>query len=977
MPTGYAKQRVRGKSVVAEKIKVVTRIRPHSSTFAIRADGNSVVEAGSEKRAGPFFFDHVFDEKATNKDIYSAVVKDLVGTWVDGYHACVFAYGQTGSGKTHTMLGRDGGKKDLDGIIPQVADTVFHAIAQEEKALAALGALSTSQYQVRASYVEVYNNDVRDLLATDGDPQVLSIKEDRKGRVCVHGCIERPLEMTKDIINVIHEGAQRRATGRTNMNEHSSRSHAVLTLTLEHRWQSLDQQKTPVKRGGAPQFNTVTSVFNLVDLAGSEQSARTGNQGQAFRESVAINTGLLALGNVLASLAGDPGRGGEHVPYRDSPLTRILQSSLSGDSRTVMLTCVSPAEENFDNSIATLRYGEGGRRIQIAPKKTVAVEEGEADPLAGDVRDPNKALDRRCEWIETKCHGDVFARCVGRAKDPLILFVHGSGPENSSTWWNGLIHELSVTSVQQSYFYVAIDCPGYGRSEGDRQTIRSSPGEFLTDVTHSLGRVKAFAICGSSQGSCSTFNAVLENPSITEYIIVMDPVGHDVFRYKQIQQPSLLLFDTEDDGHPVKVGRWMRDVLPRTVYHEWNGRKLPYWHSDNMGTQMLKMFADFAGSVRNLMATAASPNMSISTRLASGLVGWCENGGYGWGIKQLDPHKGDDRPLLQPPSTFLDELRGEAEKEGDESGGKDEWLMSVDDKSGKVYYYNMLTGEVAWTPPQNATLLCDETVKHDGDGEDCPRLFTNDDVTTLSEQETDEQREERLKKEQLQDECDVCGQLLWQPQRVDSCRHVFCSICAQLQLVRFYKKCPVCHYASADSKHLLDDADHFAAIKARAPPEAVAKREDAVAAEEEALRKSCRCIVKYGNTASGSGGGETHAVKAFLSVHKLECGKKCKERFPDAIKRVDFDINPRYPKSAVKVTSPPFTLERTMSTRFPCNMTIHWKDSSLPPLTLFYTIRHDPDTTWYTAVTLDGGKPSTSVKKGVCLTKYDVRRVVL
>ncbi len=199
--------------------------------------------------------------------------------------------------------------------------------------------------------------------------------------------------------------------------------------------------------------------------------------------------------------------------------------------------------------------------------------------------DSSATLNRRAIWIETSAHGDVFARCVGDVNDPLLLYVHGSGPRNSSLQWNHVVLGIARECVTGGtavfgggaaaslppnasgpYFQVAVDCPGYGRTPGDCQTIRSYHAQFLSDVIRCLGKVRAHCLIGSSQGACAVFNALLDAPWLSQYVAVCHPVGHDVARYARITQPALLLFDEEDDGHPIAVGRRMRTALPLSYW---------------------------------------------------------------------------------------------------------------------------------------------------------------------------------------------------------------------------------------------------------------------------------------------------------------------------------------------------------------------------------------------------------------------------
>eukprot|EP01059_Diplonema_ambulator_P019726 TRINITY_DN33370_c0_g1_i1.p1 TRINITY_DN33370_c0_g1~~TRINITY_DN33370_c0_g1_i1.p1 ORF type:complete len:987 (+),score=103.96 TRINITY_DN33370_c0_g1_i1:76-2961(+) len=911
-----------------ERIKVAVRVRPmiaseKGDANAIECSKGTVFVEGVKEGMG---YDYVFGGDSSQKDVYREAVSPLVDTWVNGYNACLFAYGQTGSGKTFTMLGPDGGHKNLEGMIPQVADDVFRTIKQEEKDFRALmGGTCTSQFQVRASYVEVYNDDVRDLLATGDPPEILQVRE-CDARVYVEGCKEVEVTTSEEVMKLIYKGSRRRATGRTNMNQHSSRSHAVFTMVLEHRWRVASDKER--------QHHSKTSYFNLVDLAGSERSKRTGNKDTAFRESVAINTGLLALGNVIAALSGLSDRRGSHVPYRDSTLTRLLQSSLGGDSRTVMMACVSPAKSNIDESTGTLKYAQTASCIKIAPKQHVEVVTEEAGPMDNDIQDPDEALDRRCLWIDTAGFGSIYARCVGDVEDPLILFIHGSGPTNSSTWWNGLVHELAVTS-ERKFFMVCIDCPGYGRTVGDRQDIRSTPGALVQDIVQSLGRTKAFCIVGSSQGCCSTFNAVLEKPDITDFIVVMDPVGHDVFRYKQIKQPALLIFDTEDAGHPVKVGRWMRDNLPYPHYHEFSSKKTPYWHVDHMAGEMLNMFKSYVSTVKTM-----SPGQMM-TRLAGGLIKWCENQGYGEPIKQID------EGFLAPPSTFMEEMLGEEtmrqlsvddteDARGPSSPGL--WERKADPRSGRIFYYNTATGDTSWKRPRGFAVVdtkeadCSDAVKS---------LFVEEEDEP--EVESEDVKEARINAERSTNTCDMCGRLLWHPIRIDPCRHVMCRLCHERTL-GYNTVCPVLK-CKVKVERSEKDADHHAAIVGRVGKTELEARECEDAQERHARDTTMRVVLEYGNTSSGTADGEAHTVTAFMKVSKVEKGKSYKNKLvKPSITRVDFNINPRYPKSAVRVTTAPFELTRTMASKFPCDMTIRWSDT-LPPTTIPYTIQHQLRTT--------------------------------
>eukprot|EP01062_Namystynia_karyoxenos_P057832 TRINITY_DN489_c5_g1_i1.p1 TRINITY_DN489_c5_g1~~TRINITY_DN489_c5_g1_i1.p1 ORF type:complete len:1110 (+),score=222.31 TRINITY_DN489_c5_g1_i1:69-3398(+) len=1033
----------------SERVQVAVRVRPlvqyeRGSQCCLDVDekGSCVEVRGRGHR---FRYDFVFGGESTQVDVYEESVAPLVAAWLDGINCCVFAYGMTGSGKTFTMLG-DGGGLDkalpLDGVIPMVADSVFRWAQREEVDFANLVGARLSQYEVRASYCEVYNDQVRDLLLKADPktpPRSLEVREDAEGRVYVKDLQEHRVTSLQDVLGLIEQGSRRRATGCHNLNEHSSRSHAIFTLILEHRWRA-PSEKDPRR------FRSRMSRFNLVDLAGSECAKRTGSTGDRMREGISINIGLLALSNVIAALSsrGEGRSAADHIPYRDSVLTRLLQSSLCGEARTLMIACVSPADVNRDETTGTLKYARIAGAVRTAPRVRVRDVEAEADPMDGDVEDFDRALDRRLLCLDTPL-GQVYARCCGKPTDELLLYVHGSGPRNSSAWWNGLIFELAARAEGESvprlrsFYHVAIDCPGYGRSPGDRQEIRSSPGALIAGVIAALGKPQALCLIGSSQGACAVFNAALERPKCCEFIAVMDPVGHDVFRYKQIKQPALVIFDTEDDGHPVKVGRWMRDSLPTCYYHEFAASRQPYWHCDNMAVEMLSMFRKHARPADGARAAAETLQSGLA-RLAGGLRAWCEAVAAEAPIKQLRAG------LVDPPSVWVEKLQSavlgadwtDEYRDADGTAGRREsanprelrlrreaarlsrvaedlcvritlaggephpapealgdagadataahgaalewkqgleaqladlkgrgeslWRAAVDEDTGRVYYYQEGAGDgsvavnACWQLPPGAEVAAQDFPRA-GSGSwagppQCPQddLFSHP-SSSYYEEETEEKRREREDKERAQTQCDgECAGLLWRPVRLDPCRHVLCLPCAR-QTVRYNAECPACgQRAEGYPRELREDEEHQRSLAASHSAEDVSRLQQRVDDIDCARDAEFRLVLEYGNTDSAPDGGQdvSRSVEAFVRIVRAERGRRCKQKWPSGtspstwIQRVDFDINPDYPKAAIRVSSPgPFLLSRTMSTRFPVYMTVHWQQSlNLPPLTILHNIQH-------------------------------------
>lgn len=248
-----------------------------------------------------------------------------------------------------------------EGIIPRAVRHIFNGIQSlQENPYDEDGAyLGNLQFSVAAQFLELYNEEIIDLLDPYSKGKVFKINEDTTGSISVAGATIKPLKDTQDCLNLLQQGALVRTTASTNMNELSSRSHALFTLLIR-RQRVMTAEQT---NNDEDDLETLTSKFHFVDLAGSERLKRTGATGERAREGISINCGLLALGNVISAL-GDVTKKASHVPYRDSKLTRLLQDSLGGNSQTVMLACVSPSDRDFMETLNTLKYANRARNIK-------------------------------------------------------------------------------------------------------------------------------------------------------------------------------------------------------------------------------------------------------------------------------------------------------------------------------------------------------------------------------------------------------------------------------------------------------------------------------------------------------------------------------------------------------------------------------------------------------------------------------------
>ena len=272
-------------------------------------------------------------------DVYNRVARNIVDNVLEGYNGTIFAYGQTGTGKTFTMEG-DRSVPELKGIIPNSFAHIFGHIAKADDHL---------KFLVRVSYLEIYNEEVRDLLGKDQSLR-LEVKERPDVGVYVKDLSVFMVNNADDMDKLMTMGNKNRSIGATQMNAHSSRSHAIFTITVECS-----------EKGPDGQQHFRVGKLHLVDLAGSERQSKTGATGQRLKEATKINLSLSTLGNVISALVDGKS---SHVPYRNSKLTRLLQDSLGGNSKTLMFANVGPAEYNYDETLSTLRYANRAKNIK-------------------------------------------------------------------------------------------------------------------------------------------------------------------------------------------------------------------------------------------------------------------------------------------------------------------------------------------------------------------------------------------------------------------------------------------------------------------------------------------------------------------------------------------------------------------------------------------------------------------------------------
>lgn len=357
-----------------ESVKVVVRCRPMNDREkdlkckeVVTIDssrGQCFLQKpdGADEPPKQFTFDGAYYMNQCTEQIYNEIAYPLVEGVTEGYNGTIFAYGQTGSGKSFSMQGIPDPLSQR-GIIPRAFEHIFESIQCAEN----------TKFLVRASYLEIYNEEIRDLLGED-TKQKLELKEHPESGVYVKSLSKHTVHSVAECEQIMETGWKNRSVGYTLMNKDSSRSHSIFTIHIEIC--SVDDNGKDSLRAGK---------LNLVDLAGSERQSKTGATGERLKEATKINLSLSALGNVISALVDGKCK---HIPYRDSKLTRLLQDSLGGNTKTLMVACLSPADNNYDETLSTLRYANRAKNIKNKPR----INEDPKDALLREYQEEIKKL---------------------------------------------------------------------------------------------------------------------------------------------------------------------------------------------------------------------------------------------------------------------------------------------------------------------------------------------------------------------------------------------------------------------------------------------------------------------------------------------------------------------------------------------------------------------------------------------------------
>ncbi|CAK7197476.1 hypothetical protein SEUCBS139899_000123 [Sporothrix eucalyptigena] len=402
-------------------VKVAVRVRPplrptdpgyelipqrfQRSMVQVNSDTSLAIDSPQGRKL--FVFDRVFSPEVSQEGVWDYLT-DSVNAFTTGYNVSLLAYGQSGAGKSYTM-GTSGpteqGDAEIMGVIPRAATALFeklegaktnsnrnsmsHLRAPKGYGSSQAAPKAEKNWSLKATYVEIYNEQLRDLLIPESVPTheraAVTIREDVKGNIILTGLHQVEINSVDDLLGALNFGSTLRQTDATAINARSSRSHAVFSLNLVQRKNGFQSTKAEKRMSvpleamtGTESFVTVDSKFHFVDLAGSERLKNTGAQGERAKEGISINAGLAALGKVISQLSSR--QPGSHVSYRDSRLTRLLQDSLGGNAITYMIACVTPAEFHLSETLNTVQYAQRARAIQSKPR-IQQVEEGDKQAI--------------------------------------------------------------------------------------------------------------------------------------------------------------------------------------------------------------------------------------------------------------------------------------------------------------------------------------------------------------------------------------------------------------------------------------------------------------------------------------------------------------------------------------------------------------------------------------------------------------------
>jgi len=495
-----------GDDDMGSRVQVMVRIRPQSTLeketnqpVIITAPNNTELRVRQSRKGltaadKTYNFDNVFNSHSTQEEVFRVAIEPLVTEVLQGFNCTVFAYGPTGTGKTHTMegtLSSDANDKDA-GVIPRCVHAIFDRLQK-----------TFSEFSVKVSFLELYNEELCDLLV-EGEERPLRIFEDSTGKsgITISGLEEVVVTSPEQVFALLRRSQLKRRVAETNLNKNSSRSHCVFTITIHGKETGIDNDDV-----------IRTGKLHLVDLAGSECIGRSGAQNIRAKEAGKINQSLLTLGRVITALVEKHG----YIPYRDSKLTRLLQESLGGRSKTCIIATVSPAAMCIDESLSTLDYASRAKHIKNKPQVTQKVSkksyfrdlvnqiarlkaENEALRCKNGVFLPPDQYEELTEGYRSKCSQLEEAEFALQAKEKELaefkeLFDVKAAEvtdltrkvEDTQNKLEVTRHELSVTSADLRKTAIALDETNFvvaqqAKTEGALSEEASQLSTVLSEV---------------------------------------------------------------------------------------------------------------------------------------------------------------------------------------------------------------------------------------------------------------------------------------------------------------------------------------------------------------------------------------------------------------------------------------------------------------------------------------------------------------
>lgn len=428
----------------SENITVAVRIRPDNKITDLYISDNSISFLENTNKV-QYTFDYVFDQNVNQETVFNTVAKNAIDWVCQGYNSTIFAYGATASGKSYTMFGEK--SKNEKGIIPRTCEMLFQNINNNEEVAEAI---------LKCSFLEIYREHIRDLINYKNETEInLKLRQNEMKGVYVQNLVEKYVYSPQDILNTIAEGVLQRTTSSTALNNVSSRSHAVLTLTLT---QKLNDGTETV------------SKLNLIDLAGSENVSKSEVQGTALSEAQTINKSLSCLGNVIYALTE---KGREHIPYRDSKLTYLLQDSLGGNSKTILIATINPSLSCMSETLNTLKFAKRAKDIKNIPKinknesiinllQTIeSLKKRINDLEKGEViynQEENHILKLRCERLENNIKIIEDENKIGNEKTKELKELFNKqrdlAKERSKELYNEKIKNYNMKSKIEKYNFL-------------------------------------------------------------------------------------------------------------------------------------------------------------------------------------------------------------------------------------------------------------------------------------------------------------------------------------------------------------------------------------------------------------------------------------------------------------------------------------------------------------------------------------------